>query len=151
MTQISSSFTTADAVAGCQDAFTYYKNSEERVDVIILNYMLSDMVKFYNGQYDQFLNDLISLIQQKKTKYLLVNDVYLISAIGATNRMLRFLVKAGLAFNGIKLQYHDFHPYIGQFGRLIHKQSFKMPNAEIVRKYNPFSEVNSIQTLIKFQ
>ena len=151
MTQVSSFFTTADAVAGGQNAFSYYQNSEERVDVIILNYMLSDMMKFNMRQYDKFLNDLISLIQQKKPKYLLVNDVYLLMSIGATNRMLRSLVKAELAFKGIKLQYHDYHPYIGQFGRQMHKQPFTMPNAEIVKKYNPFSEVNSIQTIIKFQ
>ena len=151
MTQVSSSFTAADAVADAQNAITFYQNSEERVDVIVLNYMLSDMMKFNMGQYDKFLNDLISLIQQKKPKYLLVNDVYLLVSIGATNRMLRFLAKAGLAYKGVKLQYHDYHPYIGQFGRQMHKQPFTMPNAEIVRKYNPFLEVNSIQTLIKFQ
>lgn len=151
MTQVSSYFAMADIVVENQSAFTYYKESEERMDVIVLNYMLSDMMKFNMGQYDKFLENLISLIKQKKTKFLLINDVYLLISIGAINKLWRFLVTAGLTFNGIKLQYHDFHPYIGQFGRKIPKQPYKMTNEVIVEKYDPFSEVNSIQTLIKFQ
>ncbi len=151
ITQAVSYFPMADVAAEAQSAFTYYQNSEEQVDVIVLNYMLSDMMKFNLGQYDKFLKDLISLIKEKKTRFLLVNDVYLLISIGATNRLLRLLATEGLTFKGIKLQYHDYHPYIGQFGRIIPKQPYKMKNEVIVEKYNPFSEVNSIQTLIKFQ
>lgn len=151
MNQARSYFTMADVMVDIQSAFNYYQNCEERIDIIVLNYMLSDMMKFNNTCYDQFLKDLISLIQKKRPCYLLINDVYLLISVGATNRMLRFLAKAGLSYKGIKLQYHDFHPYIGQFGRQIHKQPYTMPNTEIVRKNNPFSEVNSIQAIIKFQ
>jgi len=151
MNQVQAVFQTADVRTFGQDAFAYYAQSQEPVDVIILNYMLSDMMKFRAGQYDNFLNNLITMIQQKKPRYLLVNDVYLLVSVGATNRMLRFLKNAGLTFKMAKLQYHSNHPYIGQFGRQVAKQPFVMSNVAIVQRYDPFAETNSIQTLIKFQ
>lgn len=150
MSQVDSYFQVADVHTSGQDAFEYYGQSQEPIDVIVLNYMLSDMMKFHPGLYDQFLNNLIALISQKNPRYLLVNDVYLLVSVGATNRMLRFLKNAGLNFKTAKLQYHNYHPYIGQFGQQVHKQPFAMSDATIVRKYDPFSETNSIQTYIKF-
>lgn len=151
MNKVQSCFQTADVCTFGQDAFAYYGQSQEHIDIIILNYMLSDMMKFHFGQYDQFLNNLIALILQKQPRYLLVNDVYLLVSIGATNKMLRFLKNAGLSFKKAKLQYHIFHPVIGQFGVQMAKQPFVMSDASIVQKYDPFPETNSIQTYIKFQ
>ena len=151
MNQVQACVQTADAQTFCQDVFSYYMQSQEPINVIILNYMLSDMMKFHFAQYDNFLNNLIMLIRQKRPRYLLVNDVYLLVSLGATNKMLRFLKDAGLSFKLAKLQYHVFHPYIGQFGKQVAKQPFVMSDASIIQKYNPFSETNSIQTYIKFQ
>lgn len=150
MRQVVSYFQIADVHTYGQDAFVYYGQSQEDIDVIILNYMLSDMMKFQPGQYDQFLNNLIALIRQKSPRYLLINDVYLLISLGASNRMVRFLNNAGLNFKLAKLQYHINHPYIGQFGKQVAKQPFAMSDASIVQKYDPFPETNSIQTLIKF-
>lgn len=151
MNMVCSSFTNSDVEADNSNAFIYYQTHNEKVDVIVLNYMLSDMFKFQNNQYDQFLENLINLIRQKKPHYLLVNDIYLILSIGATNRMLRFFKSAGFTFEYDKYQYHCVNPYIGQFGNIVApKPSYSLPNAEIAREYNPFSQVNSIQTMIKF-
>lgn len=150
MRQVESYFQLADVHTYGQDALVYYGQSQEDIDVIILNYMLSDMMKFQSGQYDQFLNNLIALIRQKNPRYLLVNDVYLLVSLGASNRLLRFLKNEGLNFKVAKLQYHINHPYIGQYGRQVAKQPFAMSDASIVQKYDPFPETNSIQTLIKF-
>ena len=151
MNHVQACVQTADVQTFGQDVFAYYEQSREPVDVIILNYMLSDMMKFHFAQYDIFLNNLIALIRQKQPHYLLVNDVYLLVSIGATNKMLERLQTAGLIFKKAKLQYHIFHPYIGQFGKQMQKQPFVMSDASIVQKYNPFPETNSIQTYIKFQ
>lgn len=150
MKKAESVFTKADVLTFNIDAFLHYKTCQERVDVIVLNYMLSDMLKFHSNRYDQFLSNLSELIKQIHPRYLLLNDVYLLVSVDASNRLLRVLKGAGLDFKHIKLQYHRVHNIIGQFGKLIDKQPYVMPNAEIVRKYIPFSEVNSIQTLIKF-
>lgn len=152
MQQVEGRCNALDVHAFDTDAFAYYGQSAERIDIIELNYMLSDMMKFQGiRQYDQFLNNLIILIRQKKPRYLLVNDIYLLVSLGANNRMLKFLNEAGLAYKYMKLQYHAYHPYIGQFGRQIPKQPFVMPNAALVKKYDPFPETNSIQVIIRFQ
>lgn len=151
MNMACSFFTTADPKPFLEDAILHYETSEERVDVIVLNYMLSDMYKFHFDHYDQFLANLSELIKRKHPHYLLVNDVYLRDSIDASKRMLKHLKDKGLEFKHEKCQYHTPHPYIGQFGKRITQQPFAMPNAEIVRKYQPFPKVNSIQTLIKFQ
>lgn len=151
MVQACSYFNNTDAVARLEDVFAHYQNSQERLDMIVLNYMLSDMFKFHANSYGQFLDNLVMLVQQKNFRYLLVNDVYLLVSVGASNRLMRILKDAGLVFKHVKLQYHSFHPYIGQFGKSIVKQPFAMTDAGIVSKYEPFSEVNSIQTIIRFQ
>ena len=61
MNKVCSSFTDSDVEADNNDAFIYYQTHHEKVDVIVLNYMLSDMFKFQNSQYDQFLANLINL------------------------------------------------------------------------------------------
>ena len=151
MNQACLCFNNADVFANQEDVFAHYQNSQERLDVVVLNYMLSDMLKFHANRYGQFLDSLVTLVRQKNVRYLLVNDVYLLVSIGASNRLMRSLKDAGLAFKYAKLQYHSFHPYIGQFGKPIAKQPYPMADAGIVRKYEPFSEVNSIQTIIRFQ
>lgn len=151
MTQACSYFNGSDALANLEDAFAYYQNSQERLDIIVLNYMLSDMFKFHSDSYSQFLDNLVTLVRQKNVRYLLVNDVYLLVSVGASNRLLRCMKDAGLAFKHVKLQYHSLHQYIGQFGKSIAKQPYAMTDASIVSKYEPFSEVNSIQTIIRFQ
>ena len=151
MNKACSSFTTADAKPFHEDAFLHYQASQEQVDVIVLNYMLSDMFKFHLDLFGKFLENLSELIRHKQPRYLFINDVYLLDSVGASNRLLRHLKNNGLEFKYVKLQYHSFHPYIGNYGRRIAQQPYVMSDAEIVSKYEPFSEVNSIQTLIVFQ
>ena len=151
MQQACSYFNTADVTTYFQDIFSYYLTNQERVDVIVLNYMLSDMRKFHVAQFNGFLTNLEVFIRQKRPRYILINDIYLLVSLCASKDLLRFIKNAGLSFRYAALQFHYFHPFIGQYGKQIDKQPFAMTDATIVRKYNPFSEVNSIQTIIKFQ
>ena len=151
MNQVNNCFANADVHAECQDAFAYYNSPEERADVIILNYMLSDMKKFNGVQYQNFLANLITLIRQKQPRYLLVNDICLCISLAASRELLVALKGSGIHYRGIALQYHYYNPSIGLWGHKTDKLPFAMTDATIVNKYNPFSEVNSIQTLIKFQ
>ena len=148
--QVKSYFRTIDVQPDINDAFTYYKNIQERVDVVILNYMLSDMRKFNTNQYQQFLTNLIAMISQIKPKYLLVNDIYLRDSLTASNELLKNLKQAKITYRSAALQYHVFNPSIGKWGNQIQKQPFAMSNAAIVSKYQPFPETNSIQTIIQF-
>lgn len=142
---------TVDVSVYNQNVFRFYEDNQEQVDIIVLNYMLSDMKKFHASDYNSFLADLVALIRQKRPRYLLINDIYLLVSVEASRELLKHLTDGGVSFKHIKLQYSYLHPVIGQFGHQISKQPYSMSDALIVRKYDPFREVNSIQTIIKFQ
>lgn len=148
--QVKSYFRTTDVQPDFNDAFAYYDNNQERVDIVILNYMLSDMRKFNTNQYQQFLTYLIAMISQNKPKYLLINDIYLRDSLTASDELLKRLRQDKITYRAAKLQYHFYNPSIGKWGYPIQKQPFDMSNAAIVSKYQPFPETNSIQTIIQF-
>lgn len=150
MNRVPSFFNVADVRTFGQDAFAFHGQSRERMDVIVLNYMLSDMKKFYAAQYPVFLNNLINLIVQKCPKYLLVNDIYLIVSLAASKDLVTKLKQSGISYKIWMGQYHYYNPSIGKWGNVITKQPFAMNDAAIVNKYTPFPEVNGIQTIVKF-
>ena len=120
------------------------------MNVIVLNYMLSDMKKFNAAQYPEFLNNLITLIEHKRPQYLLVNDIYLCVSLAASKDLVTKLKQSGLSYKIWMGQYHYYNPSIGQWGNVIPKQPFPMSDSAIVNQYSPFPEVNGIQTIVKF-
>lgn len=150
MHQVKTFFLAADVQPLGQDAFVYYGQSQERIDVMVLNYMLSDMKKFQPAQYQAFLNSLIALIAQKRPRYLLVNDIYLRVSLAASKELVTQLRQSGIACKIGAGQYHYYNPSIGQWGNVMPKQPYAMNDATIVNKYSPFPEVNGIQTIVKF-
>ena len=150
MNQVKTIFQTIDVQPKASDAFAYYRIAQERVDIIVLNYMLSDMRKFNTNQYQQFLTDIIAMIRQNKPKYLLINDIYLSDSLTASNELLKMLRQSKITYRSYGGQYHIYNPSIGHWGNQIQKQPFAMSNAAIVCKYQPFPETNSIQTIIQF-
>lgn len=133
------------------DVFEYYRNQNERVDVLILNYMLSDMLKFHSDLYPSFLLSLCEFVENKHPRYLLINDVYLKVSVNASMRLLDCFKEQGVLYKNIKLRYHGNNPYIGEYGRQIERQPYEMRNQAIVERYDPFRHVDSIQTIIMFQ
>lgn len=150
MNQVMTYFPATVAQAIPQDVFLHYNQTRERVDIIILNYMLSDMKKFNGGQFAGFLANLITYIEQTQPRYLLVNDIYLRDSLAASKELIKIVKQSGLSCKMGGLQYHYYNPSIGKWGQPVAKQPFAMSNANIVSKYDPFPEVNSIQTIIKF-
>lgn len=149
MNQLEIQFHALDVNIFGQDAFAYYNLSQDEIDIIILNYMLSDMRKFHASLFQGFLADLITLVRQKRPKYLLINDIYLQVSLTASRELINALKQAGLDYQCWKGQYHYFNPNIGQWGQQMQKHPYAMTNAAIVSNYQPFPEVNGIQTIIK--
>ena len=151
MLQVCSYFNAAHVNTVNSDAFPILTADRERVDVIVLNYMLSDMKKFRAAEYQAFLSNLILLIQLKRPRFVLMNDIYLKVSLEASSELLDSLSAAGLQFRSYACQYHSLNTFIGQYGEIIPKPRFVMTDAGIVNNYDPFNEVNSIQTIIRFQ
>ncbi len=151
MVQVCSYFKVASVKTDNVDAFPLLTINDERIDVIVLNYMLSDMKKFRASEYQSFLSNLIKLIQLKKPHFILINDVYLKVSLDASSELLDSFRSAGLQYKFYACQYHSLNTFIGQYGEIRPKQGFVMTDAGIVSNYDPFSDVNSIQTIIRFQ
>lgn len=151
MMEIPRFFNGADVYIHNFDAFEYYKTTVEKIDVLVLNYMLSDMLKFHSQEYSSFLSNLCELINRCKPRYLLINDIYLLVSKNATIQLLNRLQAHGISFKYVTMQYPGINSFIGEFGRQISKQPFEMFNKDIVEKYDPFRFVNSIQAIVVFQ
>lgn len=82
-------FYTMDMFAGWQGG--------ETVDVLIMNYLLSDAVKFQaKGQKEQFLQDISNFIIDKNVKLILFNDINYYGhddQLDSGVQMMRFLIK----------------------------------------------------------
>lgn len=151
MQQVVTFFPNADVETYCEDVFAHYADCQERVDVIVLNYMLSDMKKFNQVAFNVFLDNLVTFIEQKHVRYIMVNDIYLKISVGASRDLLNALNHSGIKCGSFAWQYSGLNNFIGQYGQIIPRQKFRMNNASIVNRYAPFSEVNSIQTIIRVQ
>jgi hypothetical protein len=57
------------------DVFDYYRESEDLPDMIILNYMLSDMLKMNVDGFNGFLEELYNLFMRMPSGVLLINDI----------------------------------------------------------------------------
>lgn len=151
MQQVVTFFPNTDVKTYCKDVFAHYADCQERVDVIVLNYMLSDMKKFNPVAFNSFLGKLITFIQQKHVRYIMVNDIYLKISIEASRDLLNTVMHYGINYGIFAGQYPGLNNFIGPYGQIIPRQEFRMNNASIVNKYAPFREVNSIQTIIRVQ
>ncbi len=144
-------FSGADIHIDNKDALEYYLTIDEKVDVLILNYMLSDMLKFHSHAYPPFLESLCEMIKKVRPRYLLINDIYLLVSKNAVDQLIECMSQKGISFKYVKMQYPGNNSFIGEYGRHINRQPFEMPNEAVVAMYDPFSYVNSIQTIVVFQ
>lgn len=67
------------------DAFEYYE-SHPKPNVIVLNYMLSNMLKYCSADFDSFLQNIVKLFTESQECVLLVNDIN----IGITDKQVRY-------------------------------------------------------------
>lgn len=140
-----------DANSSITDAFAFYKNSEEPLKVLFLNYSLSDMYRFSNKTFDMFVQDLCKLIICRKVSMLLFNDVYTIQSINAFNKLLSILNKIGIVDSHCERCFHQKNDSVGSFGNFVSTTKFPEMNKVIVYHYEPFRALASIQAVIKFK
>ena len=140
---------TVDVITIIGDCFEYYKASNEQINIIVLNYMLSDMVKFHGGQLRSFFFKLCALILEKNPRYLMINDIYLRDSIAASNALIEYIKSSGFNIQYGRRQFHILDERIGKFGKLEGPKPFTISNVDVSLKYDPFSAANSIQTIIE--
>lgn len=57
------------------DVFDYYEKTEERPNMVILNYMLSDMLRYGQAEFSIFVDNLCNFVSSLPSFALLINDI----------------------------------------------------------------------------
>ncbi len=142
-------FTGPDVLISYSDAITGLMGLDEPLNIVILNYMLSDMLKFDEDSFDTFLSAFCDLIQNKRPRFILVNDIYLKVSLAATASLVQALKDKEFSLKHFDRQFAAFNSFIGQHGLIVDREPMCTMDATIKDKYNPFRYINSIQTIIQ--
>ena len=139
------------------DVFDYYDNVDERPNMIILNYMLSDMLKYRQRDFDSFINKLCRFAAELPSFSLLINDINSgRDATGVRYHYEKFIMKIRqlCGRDSIRVSCHHFADSLKNYfiygeQRAMNGIIFSPPKA-IVTRYETNTECHSAQlTIIK--
>ena len=141
------------------DMFAYYtEHSDEHIDILILNYLLSDVAR--NMQKEEktaFLDKLAEFIDVMDVQYVIFNDIslfydnlisgyscmeYVVRQFGV-NKQRHSVLKGG------RYRFGDPNPYQPTYGRKCDQSSLLFTIDDAAKDFQPFNYCNSIQMLIK--
>lgn len=137
-----------------EDVFNYYTLHQDYPQILILNYVVSDIVR-RNSEVgiNSFLIKLYELIEHMSSKsFVVINDINL----GRTNREARYyydIIENELQYRGINIDTRKYHfpnsqRYYYAYGLMLPNNiTCHIPN-DIMQKYNPWSECRSAALII---
>ncbi len=143
--------------------FAYAKSIQRPIDIMFVNYMLSDIMRYDKQKAFVCIDEFVQLIVSHKIKTLIINDIALFygandhcsSAYVAMNYLTNQLDR--IVDNGIEYQkYHfsDPNEFQPTYGLKILDQNNNEPkicfkHCTIVDEYKPWKELKSILLVIK--
>ena len=145
------------------DFFAYAKSIQRPIDIMFVNYMLSDIMRYDKQKAFVCIDEFVQLIVSRKIKTLIINDIALFygandhrsSAYVAMNYLTKQL--DGKVDNGIEYQkYHfsdpnEFQPTYGL--KLVDRNNRDLKicfkHCPIVDNYTPWKQLKSIFLIIK--
>ena len=135
-----------------QDFFDYY-STHDKPDVIILNYMLSDMAKYHTDRMQQFLDKLLSFLEQLPCGMVIINDITyesqdLSTAYGCILYLHRKIGK-NASYRILPGSYKKLPVHTEKyFGRKIENDTIRPKMLDIPYAIEPFSSCGSLQYII---
>lgn len=124
--KVQSSFSDQISFENC-DVFDYY-NAHDKPNVIVLNYMLSNMLKNSPNGFQQFLHSLYTLFSEMPEGVLLINDIN----IGIDNTQVRYYYSE--IIRSIRLD-NNIQPYCFHFadsGKKYYKYGTQRQNSNLI-------------------
>jgi len=134
-----------------EDFFQYYTN-HDKPEIIIINYMLSDMAKYNQPEIQTFLDNLLSFIESLPYGMIIFNDITFESdgfdtAYGCLHYIDKNLRGKPL-YEIMAGSYKKLPLKQKYFGKRIPDSSIKMPITKIPFDIEPFSVCGSLQYII---
>lgn len=141
------------------DMFAYYtEHSDEHIDILILNYLLSDVAR--NMQKEEktaFLDKLAEFIDVMDVQYVIFNDIPLFYGnLESGYACMEYVVRQfGVnkprhsVLKGRRYSFGAPNPYQPTYGRKCDQSSLLFTIDDAAKDFLPFNFCNSIQMLIK--
>lgn len=135
------------------DIFEYYQDKEVLPNVLILNYMLSDLLKHQPEQFEEFIDKLCVLYKRMPKSIMIVNDINL----GQKKNEIRWhfepLIKKLQQENEIltaeRCHFANSQGTYYSYGDMYSNNNVVvMPQKEIAEKYNTWTECRSAQLVV---
>ena len=141
------------------DMFAYYtEHSDEHIDILILNYLLSDVARnMQNEEKTAFLDKLAEFIDVMDVQYVIFNDIslfyddlisgyscmeYVVRQFGV-NKQRHSVLKGG------RYRFGEPNPHQPTYGKKWNQSNLLFTIDDAANDFQPFNYCNSIQMLIK--
>lgn len=136
-----------------EDFFEFMQPSERWADILVLNYFLSDLVKFHKENTDDFIKRLSILIKEGRFKWIIINEVPLFYKEGTGYICIENLIgniSSAQEFEIKVLRRHFSQPnqYQITYGSKICERLNIPIEESVVKSYSPFTQCGSIQVII---
>lgn len=136
------------------DFIEYIKDNDVGCDILVLNYFLSDFIKYHPQDCEIFINNLVNLTQEGRFPIIIINDVMLLYSTGTGYACMEKI--AGLLKPDRNFSYHfqrqhfaDPNQFQFKYGNK-HKNSICFgPIIQEATPFEPFETCGSIQLIIK--
>lgn len=139
------------------DYFAYVLDTNEHVDVLIMNYMLSDLARYKSvAERSAFIDNIVRLCESRRVSYIVINDVYLTYGTGTGYVLMEELSRKLFANKNINegiFRGHFATPnrFQSVYGRKC-PDNLSFPITELgVQPFNPFSTCGSLFMIVKIQ
>ncbi|MCR4828249.1 MAG: hypothetical protein K5864_02185 [Bacteroidales bacterium] len=141
-----------------EDFFKYMANCDDHADILILNYMLSDLARYKSPDIcSTFIDNVVALCEQKRISSIAINDVYLCYAEKTGYVLMEELARKLQLNKNINEKIGRGHfatPKPGQpiYGKYKGSEDLTFPIVEkSVQTFSPFPTCGSILMLALFQ
>ena len=138
-----------------ENVFNYYAEAVEYPHFLVLNYVISDILRTNREYIDEFIDGLCNLYSLMPNAFLIINDINL----GQNNTEARYyydvIVNRLQSVNQVNLKHirrchfiNSQKAYFSYGGYHINNETLEMPNDDINRIFSPWVECRSAQLAI---
>lgn len=133
------------------DFIEYMRQTDVCYDIMIMNYLLSDMAKRDQGVAYIFIDEIAALVKSNRISKIVINDIPLFyqnnTAYGCMERLSRQLRGEPFIIN--RFHFKDPNNFQPQYGSKYQKDTIAFPISQEAVPYEPFSTCGSIQMIIR--
>lgn len=136
------------------DFIKYVNDNDKEWDILVLNYFLSDFIKYKPQDCDVFINNLVRLIQEGRFSTIIINDVMLLYDTGTGYACMEKIASLlspnkNYSFNYQRRHFADPNQFQFKYGSKHSDNIWFTPIIPEAQSFNPFATCGSIQLIIK--